>query len=633
MCGIAGMYGYRDPRPASEETLRAMADAMLHRGPDADGYLVGSAVGLAMRRLSVIDVEGGAQPVRGARGDAVLVFNGEIYNFRELRSELERLGCRFRTASDTEVIVQAYEQWGRDAFARLNGMFAIALWDRARSTLLLARDPLGIKPLYVHDDGRRLAFASEVRALVAGGVLTPRLDADYLADYLAFGFVPAPATLFAGVHKLLPGHLLECSPDSVTVRRFAPRPEAMFERMNDDEAVEELRRLLRSAVKRQMVADVPVGVLLSGGVDSSAIAALMTETATGAVRSFTVGFAEDFAENELAEARQVARRLGAEHTELRLSMAEFGGTLADAVGHLEEPVATTSTAPFLALSRLARTRVTVALCGQGADEPFGGYPRHAGERLGSVYRALPFPLRRRLVEPLAARLPRARRIKRGVTALSVQDPGQRLEAIFTILDERARRALLREGIPAAVQTNALARLGDDVPGRPAIDRLLYVDTRFGLADNLLLYADKLSMAASLEARVPFLDLDLLAFGERLPGKMRTSPLARKRLLKQAVAPWVPPDVRGRRKVGFATPVGSWLRQEMGTTVRERLLSPGSGCRRYFRMEPLERLLREHASGKHDHQRAIFSLLMFELWHEQFLGRSGADRTKTARAVS
>lgn len=618
MCGIAGVFHYRDRRPVDSGVLRAMAAAMRHRGPDDDGFLVGPDVGLAMRRLAVIDPVGSIQPASNRAGTVALVFNGEIYNFRELRAELESLGRRFTTAGDTEVILQAYECWGADVFSRLNGMFALALWDRARRVLVLARDPLGIKPLYLVDDGRRLGFASEVRALIAGGVVTPQVNTERLPDFLNYGFVPAPDTLFAGVSRLLPGHLLECSATGSRLFRFSTRPLPPPRSWSEEAMVDELRDRLRRAVKRQMVADVPVGVLLSGGVDSSALAALMTETATGPVRSFTVGFAEDFAGNELGAARRVARRLGAEHHDLRLTMDDFDAALKETVAHLEEPVTTTSTVPFLALSRLARQQVTVALSGQGADEPFGGYPRHAAEGLSGIASVIPGPLRARLLPELGARLPGAYRVKRGLAALAGGDSARRMDTLFAIRDRTATDQLLRNSAGLDERTSALARLQADIADRPSLDQLLYVDTRFGLVDNLLLYADKLSMAASLEVRVPFLDLELLAFVERIPATIRTSPLRRKRLLKKVVAPWVPADVLRRRKVNFATPVGRWLRGPMQAEARERLLAPDSGCRQYFRPEAVTRLLREHAMGRHDHQRTLFSLLMFELWHEQFI---------------
>jgi asparagine synthase (glutamine-hydrolysing) len=618
MCGICGIANHGDGRPADEETVRAMTAAMTHRGPDEDGLLVDGEVALGMRRLSIIDLEGGTQPIGDERGDTWVVSNGEIYNFRELRRELRSAGHVFRTASDTEVIVHAYEEWGLDAFARLNGMFATAIWDAAARRLVLARDPFGVKPLYVHDDGTTLAFASEVRALLCHPSVPRAVDLDGLVEYVSLTYVPSPRTAFAGVRKLVPGHALVCDEHGVREHRFH-RPDRAPLDESDDVLVERVRDAIARAVRRQMVADVPVGVMLSGGSDSAAVAAVMTGVAGGPVRSFTVGFADGFSGDERAAARRSAELLGTEHHELTLSPAAFQDALPRSVAHLEEPVATTSAFAFWKLCELAREHVKVVLTGQGADEPFAGYPRHLGERYGALYRALPSAARRLAVAPLVDRMPRGEALKRAARSLGEDDGVARLTRVYTVLDEDLRaELLLRGGDDAHGIEKAIARWHPDTAGLDPLGRMLYVDARVPLPDNLLLYGDKMSMAASLEARVPFLDLELMDLAERLPSRVKVAGLRQKRILRDAVAPWLAPEILARRKLGFATPVDDWFRGELNGAVAERLLDAGSGARRYFSARVMERMLGEHRTGRHDHKRTLFSLLAFEIWHEQFI---------------
>jgi asparagine synthase (glutamine-hydrolysing) len=624
VCGICGIANHGDDHPADEEVVRAMAAAMTHRGPDEDGFLVDGEVALGMRRLSIIDLEGGTQPIADERGDTWVVSNGEIYNFRELRRELRAAGHVFRTASDTEVIVHAYEEWGLDAFARLNGMFATAVWDATARRLVLARDPFGVKPLYVHDDGTTLAFASEVRALLCHPSVARAVDLEGLVEYVSLTYVPSPRTAFAGVRKLLPGHALVCDEDGVREHRFH-RPDRSPLEEPDGVLVERLRDAIARAVRRQMVADVPVGVMLSGGSDSAAVAALMTAAADGPVRSFTVGFADGFSGDERAAARRSAALLGTDHHELTLSPAAFEDALPRSVAHLEEPVATTSAFAFWKLSELAREHVKVVLTGQGADEPFAGYPRHLGERYGALYRRLPPAARRLAVGPLVGLLPRSEALKRAARSLGEHDGVARLTRVYTVLDEDLRGELLLGGANALAGAGgargieeAIARWHADTAGLDPLGRMLYVDARVPLPDNLLLYGDKMSMAASLEARVPFLDLELMDLAERLPSRVKIAAMRQKRILKDAVAAWLPPEILARRKLGFATPVDAWFRGELNGAVGERLLDAGSGARRYFSARVMERMLDEHRTGRHDHKRILFSLLAFEVWHEQFI---------------
>ena len=618
MCGICGVFNYRAGLPADERLVSAMTAAMTHRGPDDDGFHVDGPVGLGVRRLSIIDIEGGAQPIGNEDGTVTVVQNGEIYNYRELRTELEGHGHVFRTRSDTETIVHAYEQWGVDGLARLNGMYGIAIRDDRTKTLVVARDPFGVKPLYYWDDGSTLLFGSEVRAILCSHQVRREVDPEALEEYVALTYVAAPRTAFEGIGKLLPGHALVYDASGGTTRRFHRMiPDHSEASSSDDELVLELREAIATAIRRQMVADVPVGVMLSGGIDSATVAAIMTDVVDGPIDTFTVGFGAGFPEDELDEARETARRLGARHHEVVISAHEYADFLPESIWHLEEPVATTSTLAFHRVSMLAREHVKVVLTGQGADEAFAGYPRYLGERYGHLYRALPRRVRDRVVVPLVDRLPRNERLKRGVRSLGTQGVAARMRRVHQVLDDRYLAALLREPSRNG-RGDGFSIWEGDVDGLGGVDAMTYVDARTSLADNLLLYGDKMSMAVSLEARVPFLDLTLMRLVESLPARLKIDRLTQKAILKRAITPWVPREVIARKKIGFATPVDTWLRGVLRGEVEERLLSEGSACRTYFQAETVRRMLSEHAEGRHDHKRALFALLTFEIWHEQFI---------------
>ncbi|CAN5842060.1 asparagine synthase (glutamine-hydrolyzing) [soil metagenome] len=627
MCGICGVYNYRDDEPADRRLVEAMTASMVHRGPDDSGVHCDRELGLGVRRLSIIDLAGGAQPMSNEDGTVRVVQNGEIYNFHDLRRELESYGHVFRTRSDTEAIVHAYEQWGVGGLARLNGMFAVAIWDSAARRLVLARDPFGVKPLYHWDGGGTLVFGSEVRPLLRHPRVERTVDLDAVRELLELTYVPSPRTAFAGISKLLPGHALVYGPGGGSLRRFHPVAPP-HSQLPARELREQLREAIAAAVRRQRVADVPVGVMLSGGADSAAVAALLADREAEPVRTFTVGFGHDFAHDELEPARRTARRIGAEHHELVISAAEYDEFLPRSIWHLEEPIATASTLAFFKVCELAREHVKVVLTGQGADEPFAGYARHLGERYGPVYRRLPRAMRDRVVSPLVERLPRNEQLKRGVRSLGTEEPLERLGRVYSTLGDPLGRRLFGDELLATGNGHrSIARWQADVAERDGLSQMLYVDARTSLADNLLMYGDKMSMAVSLEARVPFLDLELMALAESIPPKLKVNGLKRKRILKDAISPWVPAEVRRRRKIGFTTPVDGWFRRELGTSLRERLLAPGSATRTYLRPQTVRAMIDEHGSGRHDHKRILFSLLTLELWHEQFI-RSPASALGT-----
>jgi asparagine synthase (glutamine-hydrolysing) len=620
MCGIAGWYGSRRSRD-DRSLLKNMLSALIHRGPDDQGEYLEGPVALGSRRLSIIDVEGGHQPIANEDGTVWVVLNGEIYNFKELRHELEAKGHVFATRSDTEVIVHGYEEWGDECVARLNGIFGFAIWDAPRHRLLLARDHFGVKPLYYYDDGQRLVFASEIKALIVDPDTPRRVDLEALDLYLTFRFVPSPRTMFAHIRKLAPGHFLIRDESGCKVERYFRKPSPTNYQRTETEWIDLLGERLELAVKRQMMSDVPIGALLSGGVDSGVVVAIMSRLTDRPVRTFTVGFAGDEEVNELEEAQRTAALLGTAHEQVLLTSINYQEMLAKVVWHLDEPIATMSALAMYSVCKLARNQVTVVLTGQGADEPFTGYPRHFGERYGAWYRCLPAALRDDLIRPWVEKLPRRERFKRAVRSLGTEDITHRFAQVYAVFSESMKTALWQ---PMAGY-RGLERVHEVIDyWRSSIEdldpliQMAYVDARLSLSDDLLTYGDKMSMAASIEARVPFLDVEYMQVVEAIPPAFRIRGLTHKYIHKRAIAKWLPPEIIRRRKRGFETPVDRWFRSEMSGYVRSMLLSPGSACPTYFRPAAIDNLLREHIRGEHDHQRQIFSLLIFELWHRQFI---------------
>jgi asparagine synthase (glutamine-hydrolysing) len=629
MCGIAGIAA-ADPRhaPLELEQLRAMTAAIEHRGPDEDGHLLEPGVALGMRRLSVIDPAGSPQPVANEDGEVSAVFNGEIYNFRELRDDLRRRGHRFATAGDGETIVHLYEEHGPRFVEHLRGMFAIALWDRPRRRLILARDRMGVKPLYVAETAQGLAFASEVKSLVAGGLVRPRLDRDAAELFMAWGYVPGPATLFAGVRKLPAAtYLLYGDGCMVEQREYwspweAP-PEAAGASWQEDG--ERLLDLLRTATRARMVSDVPLGVMLSGGLDSSLITALMAEASDRPVQTFSIGFVEDASANELAEARHVARRLGTDHHEMETSALDHPELLDDALRHLEEPIADLSCVGLLMLSRLARETVTVALSGQGADELLGGYRKHQVAHAADLLSRVP-PVRGAVA--LAARLgapesPRAR----GLRALSTRDPVERMLAMSRVVQPRERLALFTPEFLRDTEIGDPVRRYAGPPDRSTLNQTLYVDARLALVDKMLLYFDKMSMATSLEIRVPFMDHDVVSFCLALPDSRKVRFANRKELLKRISRGLVDDEIIDRRKRGFfRSALGTWLRAQHGGRLEETLLDPRTAERGLYRTAEVERLLRSAGEGGTRADERLFCLFLLERWIRDWVDSTPAQAT-------
>jgi asparagine synthase (glutamine-hydrolysing) len=621
MCGICGIFD-RSGAPVDRATLNGMIAVLEHRGPDGRGQLTDREAGLGHRRLSIIDVDGGAQPIGNEDGRLQVVFNGEIYNFVELRAELDALGHRFKTRSDTEVIVHAYEQWGPDCVRRFNGMFAFALWDAGARRLFLARDHLGIKPLYYADLGKRLLFASEIKALLQDPECPREIDLGALAELFTFRYVPSPKTLFKGIRKLPPAHRMTVSRDGITIDRFWTSAPGVPTTRPEDELVEEYRALLDDAVRLQLRSDVPLGLFLSSGIDSGVLLAIMSEYSSRPVRAFTIGFEGGERSNEVDDARALARRFGADHECMIVTPDDYQKYYARYLWDLEEPVGNETAAAFYFVSRITSERVKVALTGQGADEPWAGYGRYAGAKLSTYYSRLPRPLID-AVATLVTRMPgRFESLKRGALALGEPDVLTRFAKIYSFFSEDMKRHLFNDRLARAFAANshpkeALRRLQQDVDGLDPLTQMLYIDTRASLPDDLLMVGDKMAMANSLEARVPFLDYRLVEFIEQLPPAMKLRGLTGKYLHKKAVEKWLPREIVWRPKKGFANPIEHWFRDRMRPFVEDCLLSPDSAAAAFFDQAHIERMLRLDRQGSAQFRRHLYLLVSFELWHRTF----------------
>ncbi len=601
-----------------------MTGALAHRGPDGEGVFTQKQVGLGHRRLSIIDLGGGSQPIGNEDQTKQIVFNGEIYNFVELRRELENYGHRFTTNSDTEVIVHGYEQWGRHCVNHFNGMFAFAIWDSEARDLFIARDHLGIKPLYYTRVGKFLVFASEIKALLTFPNCEKKLDEDSLAELFTFRYVPSPKTLFKDIEKLPPGHHMVVRSSGIRIERFwNPMPQESS-LAGEGELIEEYQALLEDTVKLQMRSDVPVGLFLSSGVDSGALLALMSRHSNGPVRAFTIGFENGEKTNEIEDARCMAKEFGADHSFQILSPQDYIGYYSRYMKDLEEPVGNETAAAFYFVAKLTSEKVKVALTGQGADEPWAGYDRYKGVKLSSIYSRMPKAITGSIAA-LISKLPgRMERLKRGAAALGEPDVLTRLAKVYSFFSADMKAQLYKGSLltrfaeDAYGTRHALSRLQNDVKHLDPLAQILYIDTRANLPDDLLMVGDKTSMACSLEARVPFLDYRLVEFIERLPLSMKLHGMTGKYLHKKACLKWLPKSVVYRKKKGFANPIEDWFRNRMRPFVEECLLSKDSFCARYFDRDYMKQILELDLLGKQQYRRHIYLLVSLELWHREFL---------------
>ena len=586
MCGISGILS-RNGVGIDRPTLERMTTAIRHRGPDGHGYFVDGEIGLGHRRLSIIDLDGGTQPMANEDGTLQIVFNGEIYNFVELRKELEAFGHIFATRSDTEVIIHGHEQWGADCVNHLNGMFAYALWDTKKRELFLARDHLGIKPLYYVNIGHRLVFASEVKALMQDENCPRDIDLDALAELFTFRYVPAPKTLFKGIFKLPPGHYMRASKKEIRIERFWKWVPLLRKKWREEELIEEYQTLVEDAIKLQLRSDVPLGLFLSSGIDSGALLAIMSKYSSGAVQAFTIGFEGGEKTNEVSDAQETAHKYGAEHHFQIVSSKDYETYYDRYMQDLEEPVGHEPAAAFYFVSKITSEGVKVALTGQGADEPWAGYDRYKGIKLSTIYSRLPKFVTQNLL-PLMAKMPgRMERFKRGITSLGEVDMLTRFAKVYSFFNADMKERLYKGPLRATLANGAystkeaLRHLQADVQHLDALTQMLYIDTRANLPDDLLMVADKTSMANSLEVRVPFLDYRVVEFIESLPSNLKLRGLTAKYLHKKAMTKWLPRDVVYRKKKGFDHPIAKWMRTSMRPLVEDCLLSQDSYIAQYF----------------------------------------------------
>jgi asparagine synthase (glutamine-hydrolysing) len=625
MCGICGIYNYQNNEPVNKRLIHSMNNTMVHRGPDDEGYYLKDSLMLGMRRLSIIDVEGGHQPIHNEDKSIWVVFNGEIYNFKELRNDLKNKGHRFYTQSDTEVIVHSYEEWGDDCLLRFNGIFGLAIWDDKRKRLLLARDPHGVKPLYVFNDGKRLLWSSEIKAILSDSRVPRAVDRQSLDLFLTFRFVPSPFTLFQGIRKIRPGHKLVVENNNLYDTRYIV-PEAVTNyQFKEDDYINVLQEKLEASVKRQMVSDVPIGVLLSGGIDSAVVLAIMSSIASKPIETFSVGFKNEMDVNELDEARYTAEYFGANHHEVLLDSLDYSEWLQKAIWYLEEPIATTSSLPMYFVTKLAKDYVKVVLTGQGADEPFCGYYRYFGERYGYMYRKIPKIIRNQFLKPIVESLSRQERIKRAVRSMGTDEIERRFVQIYSVFNKEMRDSLWRFEHKQNIDESACEEIvhywRNGLEDMDPLIQMSMIDTRLSLADDLLMYGDKMSMSNSIEARVPFLDHEYMSLVESLPASLRIRGFTRKYIHKKATSKWLPNQIIKRKKRGFETPVDRWFRTELSGFVQSTLLSDKSASQNYFRKESINSLIQDHISGRQNNSRQLFCLVNFELWHKTFIERS------------
>jgi asparagine synthase (glutamine-hydrolysing) len=617
MCGICGLVSAE--RAPDIDAVGRMSGRLVHRGPDDDGLFHEDAAALAARRLSIIDLAHGHQPIENEDRSAVVVQNGEIYNYRELTRELERGGHRFATDCDTEVLVHAYEEWGEGFVERLRGMFAIALWDKRRQRLLLARDRFGIKPLYYRDAAGELSFASELKAMLAQPGFSREIDPKAVAAYLAFNSIPAPLTIFAEARKLPPGHLLRWQGGGLEVRRYArpgPVPADEVRRGTTTELAAELREVLDHSIRAHLVADVPVGVLLSGGVDSGGIAALASRHLDEPLRTFSIGF-EEAGFNELSRARLVAERYGADHHELilRPDAVELLPKLVEA---FDEPFGDSSALPTYLVSQLASEHVKTAMSGEGGDELFGGYYTYVADLLARRLGRLA-ALARPLAEALPSRTERVGfdyKAKRFARAAALP-PLERHHGWKEIFSPEARAELAGEGVGGWDPLDLYRERYAETEGAEPLARMQDVDLGIYLVDDLLVKTDRLSMAHSLELRVPFLDPRVADFAFALPTNLKVRAFAKKRLLRQALEPLLPREIIHGRKQGFSIPIAAWLRGPLEPFARE-VLAPSAVARQGL-LDPaaVTPLLDRHCAGREDLSRQIWGLMALTLWFDRY----------------
>jgi asparagine synthase (glutamine-hydrolysing) len=641
MCGIYGILNFDSPEQPPDSILAAMGGVITHRGPDDFGQYRGRGVGLGMRRLSIIDVSGGHQPISNEDGTIWIVLNGEIYNFQSLRDELESKGHIFRTRSDTEVIVHLYEQEGLEFFKRLRGMFGLAIWDAKRERLILGRDRIGEKPLYVRREPGRLLFASELKSILQVEDVPRRLNHAALAEYLALGYVPSPLCLLEGMEKLPAGHYLVAEKGRTEIHEYWDVPFAQPEKHSEEEWIERIRAKIQETVRMQLVSDVPLGAFLSGGLDSSTIVAVMAGLTGRPVKTYSIGYqGEHSYYNELPYASVVAKAFDTDHHEIVVQPA-VSELLPKLVWHLDEPVADSACLTTYLVSKLARESVTVILSGVGGDELFGGYRRYLGNSLMRYYNFLPGPVRRKWLPALLDRIPQDRhstwkdyaRYAAAFVKSAELEPASRYMGYVTLFAPQVHHELLKgttaadsrlSNLAAAALQESFARCTDS----DSLNRILYADLKTSLPDDLLAMTDRMSMAASIECRAPLVDFELVELMARMPSSFKVRGFTMKYLMKKAVAPWLPREILERKKRGFGAPIGAWLRKDLQPMVSELLSEDQIRRRGLFHWPAIQQLISDHAAERTDHTDHLLALVMLELWCQIVLDGNDWNTVRT-----
>jgi asparagine synthase (glutamine-hydrolysing) len=622
MCGIAGFINKEHDAPTGEREilLDKMCRVITHRGPDEQGAIVLGRAALGMRRLSIIDLKSGQQPIFSEDGNLAIVFNGEIYNYRELKKELEARGHKFKTNSDTETIVHAFEEYGADCLRHLRGMFAFAIWDKREESLFIARDRVGKKPLfYALTEKGNFVFGSELKVLLTRGEIKKEIDFAALDAYLTFGYVPEEFCIFKNVRKLLPGHFLTFKNGEIKTEKYWDfNYQKISEIKTEAEYVEILREKIKEAVRVRLISEVPLGAFLSGGVDSSSVVAMMSQILDQPVKTFSIGFNED-SFNELKFARIAAKHFNTEHHEFIVT-PDLVETVDDLVWHFDEPFADSSALPTFMVSKMARDYVTVVLSGDGGDELFAGYTRYVVDRKRSGMANLP-PFVRKNLRAVSEVLPHGAKGRNYLYNVSLDSIDRYIDSISQYNALR-KKSLYSGDFQAKLNghsgTSVYRNIAASVATGNAIDNLLYLDSKTYLPGDILTKVDRMTMAASLEARVPLLDHELIEFVTQIPTDLKMKGFETKYIFKKAMEGIVPREILYREKQGFGVPIEEWINNQLRSRIRETLLEARTLQRGYFEKSYIETLLDEHAKHRRDHSHALWVLWMLELWHRQFL---------------
>ncbi len=626
MCGICGTFLFSHEAQVDAAEVRRMNAQIIHRGPDEDGFFLNGRIGMAMRRLSVVDLSSGQQPISNEDGTIWIVYNGEIYNYPDLKRDLENRGHRFKTRSDTEAIVHAYEEYGVDCPTKLNGMFAFAIWDARKERLFLSRDRLGKKPLYYYKDNERLVFGSELKSLLQAKNVPRQVSKEALDLYLTFEYVPAPHSIFADIFKLPAAHSLMIDGEGKTEIRQYWDLHFHENGYHPQDLEEGLVHLLQDAVKIRLMSDVPLGAFLSGGIDSSCIVALMAQAMKEPVKTFSIGFQEG-SYNELNYARAIAKHFKTDHKEfiLRPSALDLTEKL---VKHLDEPLGDFSIFPTYLVSKMAREHVTVVLSGDGGDELFGGYDTYLADSMYRRYRKIPAAIRNHVVMPVTRCLPPGEkkkgwrnRLKRFVEGTRYPEDLQHVRWMMFLADEEKAQLYGEAMAPVRSQYlpyDYIRHYFANADSQDYVNRQLYVDIKTYLCDDIMVKVDRMSMAASLEARAPFLDYRVVEYAATIPGALKIRGAQTKYILKKAMAPLLPPEIINRGKEGFSIPIKNWLREELRPMMLD-ILSPARMRRDgFFNADYVQNLVNEHLQGVENHSHRLWALMVFSIWRDRYL---------------